>query len=185
MDLITLAELKAFLEIKTATTDHDALLSSLITGVSARIEKFLNRDLEKKARTKYFNAGRKNYYLPAYPIDLDSPITVVYDETLQVKDSDYYIWEDLGKIEFVLTTVCYRPKEIQITWTGGYASNSLPYDISLATTMQTAFIFRRRKDIGVSSISMPDGSLSVNVPVKLLPEVENMLKVHRASPGMR
>lgn len=185
MDLVTLADMKAFLEIPTAQTTHDALLSTLITRVSARIETFLNRNLEKKARSMYFNAGRKIYFLPAYPIDLASSLSVTYSGTVQTIDDDFFVWEELGKIEFYIETTRTEPKEIYIVWTGGYLVAGLPEDIVLAATMQTAFVFRRRKDIGVNSIALPDGSLSVNVPINLVPEVKSMLLSHRANPGMR
>jgi hypothetical protein len=52
----------------------------------------------------------------------------------------------------------------------------------MAVIMQTAFIFRRRKDIGLSSISLPDGSISVVAPTELLPEVKAVLKEYRRTP---
>lgn len=184
MLLAPLSNTKLFLEI-TATT-HDTLLSLLLAQISKRIETFLNRDLEKKARTLYFDAGRKMYFLPAYPIDSSAVLTVVNDTTTQVLNTDYYIWYDEGHIEFTSIPSYTRPKQIAITWTGGYTNTlAVPQDIQMATIMQVAFVFRRRKDIGLSSIQMPDGSLSVNAPTELLPEVKAVLKSYRKTPGMR
>lgn len=184
MLLASLSNTKLFLEI-TATT-YDTLLSLLLAQVSKRVETYLNRDLEKKARTIYYDAGRKLYFLSAYPIDSVLTLTVINDITTQVLNTDYYTWYDEGLIEFYAVPTQTRPKQITITWTGGYANTyAIPADIQMATIMQVAFVFRRRKDIGLASISMPDGSISVNAPTELLPEVKAVLKSYRKTPGMK
>jgi hypothetical protein len=57
--------------------------------------------------------------------------------------------------------------------------------MKLAVIMQVAFAFRKRREIGVSSISLPDGSMSMNVPLKLLSEVRDILKDYRKIPAVR
>jgi hypothetical protein len=183
MLLASLSNVKAFLE-KTDTA-HDDLLTLIITGISARIELYLNRNLEKIARTQYFDAGRRHYFLPAYPIDLTASLIVTLDEAVQTKDDDYYVWENDGLIEFYAAPDYVEPRQISIVWTGGYTAATMPSEIQYATMLQSAFIFRRRKDIGVSSISMPDGSLSVNNPTDLLPDVKSLLKSLRRKPSLR
>lgn len=184
MQLASLAGTKAFLEIEVST--HDTLLGTLLTQISKRVETFLNRDLEKLARTAYYNAGRKMFFLPAYPIDEALTLTVALDGTTLDKDDDYYVWPDSGCIEFYVTPAYTQPKGIVIAWTGGYADYStVPADIQMAVIMQTAFVFRRRRDIGLASISMPDGSIGVNAPTELLPEVKRVLKSYRRTPGVR
>ena len=182
MLLASLSNTKLFLEIQVAT--HDTLLSLLLAQISKRVETFLNRDLEKKARTVYYDAGRKLYFLSAYPIDSTAILTVIDETTTRIINSDYYVWYDEGLIDFYTIPTYNRPKQIAITWTGGYVNtNAVPGDIQLAVIMQTAFVFRRRKDIGLTSISMPDGSISVNAPTELLPEVKAVLKSYRKTPG--
>ena len=181
MNLVTLATVKAFLE-KTDLT-HDALLNSIITQYSKRAEKFCNRLFEKVARTRPYNAGRKDIFLPAYPIDLTAALTVVLDDSTLTVNDDYYVYEDSGWIEFFSTPSYIKPKQLSITWTGGYASDGVPDDLQYALMKQIVFVFRRRKDVGVSSVSLPDGSLSVSFPDDLLPEVKQILKSYRRTPG--
>ena len=184
MNLADLTDVKNFLEL--TKTEYDDLLNKLLSSYSARIETFLNRSLAKTARTETFNAGRKNFYLSAYPIDLTQPFTVVWETQTVTKDSDYYVWTDSGVVEFFWTPNWIKPQGIKITYTGGYNNlTDLPQPIQLATMMQVAFVFRRRKDIGLSSISMPDGSVSVNAPTKLLPEVVDILREYRRKPSER
>jgi len=185
MNLVTRATVKAFLEITTATTTYDSLIDSLITQYSKRAERFCNRLFEKTARTQKFNAGRKTIFLPAYPIDESSNLSVTIDDTVQTIDEDYYVYYDEGFIEFDTTPSYTTPLQITVTWTGGYDSESIPDDLQYAVMKQVAFVFRRRKDVGVSSVSLPDGSLAVNSPDDLLPEVRHILRNYRKTPGMR
>lgn len=189
MRIVSVKDLKVFLEIPTS--DYDELLTMVVGFVSSRIQTFLNRELKKQSRTIYRDAGRKRYFLPAYPIDTSETLTVTYDGTVQTVDDDYYVWSDEGIIEFDTETSYVDPKEVVIVWTGGYIEYGtglalyldVHEDIRFATILQSAFVFRRRKDIGISSMTMPDGSLSMAQTLKLLPEVKELLKPHRRTPG--
>ena len=184
MLLTSLADVKLFLE--KVDIAHDDLLTMIITKVSARIETYLNTTFEKIQRTKYFDAGRRYCYLPAFPIDLTAALTVLLDSAVQVKDVDYVVWENEGLIEFFFDTIYLQPKQIVVTWTGGYLTYSdLPEELQYAAVLQSAYMFRRRKDLGLSSVSMPDGSVSVNSPTDLLPDVKNILNSIRRRPTIR
>jgi hypothetical protein len=180
MNLVTLATVKAFLE-KTDVT-HDDLLTSLIVQYSKRIETYCNRLFEKVSRTQKFNAGRRDYFLPAYPIDT---ISVTVDGTVQTVDSDYFVYTDEGWVEFYSAPGYTEPQQVSITWVGGYAVADIPQDLQYAAMKQVAYVFRRRKDIGISSVSLPDGSMSISTPDDLLPEVKQILKSFKKAPGPR
>lgn len=184
MLLTSLTDVKLFLE-KT-DINQDDLLNLVILNVSARIERYLNRLFEKVERTQYFDAGRKYYSLPAYPIDLTAALTVTNSDVAQVVNSDYYVWDDVGAIEFYSEPSYSTPKQIKVIWTGGYATyDLLPQELQFATILQSAFVFRRRKDIGLNSVTMPDGSISVNSPTNLLPEVKQILNSLRRAGSVR
>jgi hypothetical protein len=118
MKLVSLPTLKTYLE--RTDTAQDPLLILLLETISKRIETHLNRELTKQARTEYFDAGRIRYFLPAYPLDLTQPFTVTYDGTAYTKDVDYHVWESDAMVEFVWKPAYNKPKQIAITWTGGY-----------------------------------------------------------------
>jgi len=193
MRLVSLIDLKTFLE-KTDST-HDDLLGLIIDRVSLTIENYLNRNLLKAARTAYFDAGRIYYYLPAFPIDETATLTVTHVTTVQTKDTDYFVRANDGVIEFQKSSIpSYTdPKELCIVWTGGYANagegNSecleIPVDIQDAASRQCAYNFRRRKDIGITSVSMPDGSVTKSpISTVLLPEVKDILRNYRKPAGI-
>lgn len=181
MKLISLSDLKSWLG--KADTAHDVELGLLIDQVSARIETALNRNLKKEQRVAYFNAGRRHYWVDAYPIDAIAAITVEVDGTAKTKDSDYYVWEEDGLVEFQTAPSLSKPKQVKITWTGGYLETTgvlaVPDDLKRACLMQTSFEFRQRDIIGLSSVNLLDTSISVFAPAKLLPEVDSIIVVYR------
>ena len=192
MRLISLTDLKSFLE-KTDTV-NDQLLSGIIERVSSVIEKYLNRYLLKATRTVSRNAGRRYYYLPAYPIDEVAILTVTYAGVAQTKDTQFFVRAVDGLIEFQQNSipVYTNPKEVVINWTGGYAASGesdtecldVDDDLKEAALRQSAYNFRRRRDIGVSSVSMPDGSISKSpIDSFLLPEVKGLLVNYRRPAG--
>jgi hypothetical protein len=181
INLITLDELKGFILEKT-NADADTLLTNIITYVSKRFETYLNRSLKKEARTEYFDAGHRIYYLSAFPIDTTT-FTVTLDSTVQTIDDNYYLWEDKGKLEFYVKTSYIKPKQLKVDYYGGYAEDSgildIPDDMKYACLLQCSFLYRRRKDIGLTSINLPDGSANVYTQ-GLLPEVKDVLNKYKA-----
>ena len=184
MKLTSIESLKLYLEKEDDT--HDELLDSIIDQVSARIETALNRELTKMERNQYFEGGKRYYYLCAYPIDITEPVVVEINGDIKTLDSDYYVWEKEGLIHFVYVTADNVPKNVNITWTGGYEEIygvlDVPYDLKRACLMESAFEFRRRFDGGLSGVSMQSGSISVNQPSSLLPEVIETIKSYRKYP---
>ncbi len=191
--LVSLANVKAYLDIDSSVTNFDSLINILIQTVSDRIQTFLNRQLTKTQRTQYFDAGKSKYYLAAYPLDTSVTFTVVLDDETQTVNDDYYIWSDEGLVEFDDVTSYIEPKQIYITYTGGYTASetvvggkttyvlSVPDATEFACLLQVAYMFRRRADIGLAGVSMPDGSISKMVS-GLLPEVKEILMMYRKFP---
>ena len=159
MKLISLDDLKAFLEITSST--QDSLLNLIITNISARIESFCNRKFTKTSRTSYYSCEKdtvvtKKCYLDAYPVDTLLPLTVTYSGSVQTVDTDYFIWPEPGCVEFYTVLPYVRPRDIKIDYYGGYDEIDgvleVPDDLKFACLIQCAFIFRRRKDIGLQNV---------------------------------
>lgn len=254
MKIVSIPMLKDYLE-KTDTA-QDSLLGMLLDMTSKRIETYLNRQLLKVARTQYFDAGRKLYFLSAYPIDLSAPFVVTYNGATYAKNTDYYVWDNESYVEFAWTPTYFHPRQVSITWTGGYTESPIsevtgtdrniyrciashiaagdnrpitgpsyescwilagttggtwtsgkqycdhsylsgaPDDLVMAVMMQCAYVFRKRKESGLASLSYPDGSKSwfdsgsSYRPIgrgvtSFLPEVEGVLKGYRKMPTDR
>lgn len=191
--LITLSELRTFLEIPQNNTDSDDFLVSMIIDISERIQTYLNRNLKKAYYRKYFNAGKRKYWVDAYPIDISAGITVTYADTVQTIDDDYYVWEDEGLVEFDFTTSFTEPKQVYIEWMGGFATTTtmvsgnsenillqdIPNDLKLACKLQAAYVYRRRKDIGLTAVNTHDGNYQVRGSMELIREVKSILSDYK------
>jgi hypothetical protein len=73
----------------------------------------------------------------------------------------------------------------KFSYTGGYltadgTSAHLRFpDLLLLCLIQSAFIYQRRAEIGLTGRSLEGGSVSLMAPIKLLPEVEDGLRAFR------
>jgi len=132
MSLCTRAQVKSFLEIASADTDHDAQLDMLIAGVSTQLARLAGRIsggaacLEKGSLVQYFSPPRRTaaLWLPAYPVVSISEIKeAMYegwsDATALTANTDYQI--DLGTGQ--LNRVGYwlpGMRTVKVTCIGGY-----------------------------------------------------------------
>ena len=184
--LISEEDLKLFLEEGTA--DFNDQFTQVITQVSAQIETFLNRKLKEEARTKYFSGGRRYYYVDAFPINTSPAPIVLEGDVTQLPNSDYYTFEEDGLFEFQYQTETWKPQMIKITWTGGYAADAdevlaVPDDLKQACLLQCAYTFKRRRDLGNSGASTPNGNVSYTGAIALLKGVKELLYPHRMPSG--
>jgi hypothetical protein len=180
MKLCSVRDVKLLLDKND--TDHDSLLDKMVDFVSSMLEGAMNgRLLKSQQRIKYFNPSGRIYLLPAFPVDTASPFTVEVDGTSQVVNDDVFLYEDTGIVEFPVDNVWSDPKDVKITWTGGYTEGTgsgilaVPDDLSFACVLQTSFLFRRRKDLGTSYILMPDGAASIPTKEGLLSSVQDIV----------
>jgi hypothetical protein len=133
-DLVTLAQLRAYLKKQTADTADDSLLESIITRVSADIAKKCNRTFAAASITEYHKGNGKNELLVRNPpvnsvtsihvdserawgadTQIDSGDIVISDEVpgLITLDDDYFDKENY--------------ENVRIIYNGGYTS--IPDDI--------------------------------------------------------
>lgn len=181
---ITVADVKTYLDGKSDSTD-DALLDMLVAAVSARVESFLSRNMVAASRTQKFNGGARRYVLDAYPIAASPAPVVTVDGLTMTVDLDYWVHPEQGYIEFLVAPAATKPRIVSITWTGGYAQDAtsklvdVPEDIKLAVMLQVAFMFKRRKELGLESVTMPNGTINTTSTAKLLQEVERILRAYR------
>lgn len=193
-DLINIKRVKSALD-KTDTT-HDSLLQLLVSSYTPVFENYLNRQFDKMSRTRIFNGGRRKYYLNALPLDpLVEPVVTVAT-VAQVKNTDYWVDFEAGLIEFKYEVEYAEPLEVSITYTGGYdlvddsddedfGTLAVPFPIKSACVLQVMHTFRRRNDLGLSFLSMPNGQLAANTSLGLLPIVEKLIRPYKLTAGMR
>jgi len=190
IQFVSVADLKALLEI--SDSDRDSLLTTIIQLTSAEMESYLNLQLKKQERTMKFNGGRTIYFLPAYPVDLTQDFTVTVAGAAMIKDSDYYVLDDIGIVRFIYSPLDFPPWAVSITWTGGYVESTgnekvlaVPDKLKKACLYQCRYEFTRRRDWGLQSESLPSGNVNIYKPADFLPDVKAILDSMRAFPTER
>lgn len=183
MNLTTLSQVKALLEL--AETDWNGLLEEVIAAVSGRAGAYCNRDFEQKERVEYHDGGGRYLYLKGLPVEeitfINGSDTWEWDEGSLVP-ADHYQLLNAGMVAYRFGTWPYGPKALKVTYTGGYPEDAVPADLEMAVRTQVAYDFKRRKDIGLESVSFPDGSIQKVSSGEFLSMVKRVLDRYRIRP---
>lgn len=202
MLLTTLGRVRELLKFKATDVSADPLLSRLIVEASASIESYIERSVEKVARTQDFDVenGQKRLWLPAFPIasvaSVYNDVDRVFPVNSLIAASDYVVYMSEGKIDLRNAFVTGGPLALRITYTGGIATdvNDLVLqapDLALATEMQVAYLFQRKNLFGATGANMQGGSVSLDkagtgLKDGIIPEARGILDRYRrfvGSPG--
>jgi hypothetical protein len=196
VNLTTLTKVKTLLEL--TETDWDGLINELIGAVSERCASYCNRDFENKSRVEYHDGGGRYLYLMGLPVV--GSITSIYGSDTwewasgDLINADDYFLHASGMVGYRYGAWPYGPKALKVTYTGGYNAfyegegsppegyNPPPDDLEMAARTQVAYDFNRRKDIGLESVSFPDGSIQKVNSGEFLPSVKAVLDRYRIRP---
>jgi len=183
VNLTTLSQVKALLEL--AETDWDGLLEELIAAISQRVGTYCNREFERQERVEYHDGGGRYLYLKCLPVTEIASVhgsdTWEWDESSLVP-ADHCQLLNAGMVAYRYGTWPYGPQALRVTYTGGYAEDAVPADLEMAVRTQAAYEFKRRKDIGLESVSFPDGSIQKVSSGEFLSMVKQVLDRYRIRP---
>lgn len=176
--LVTLEQLKEYLQITTGSGD-DALLASIINGISSRVHDYCQRNLLSKSYTQFYSGrGTETLMLAMAPV---TAVSKVCEDPLRVFGTDTEILranmiiEPCGRIKcFNGKTYWYRGNlNIKVVYTAGYSLAALPPSIALAVKefMAAAYWKAKNRRFDVQSESLGDKTinyLSVDMPPQVV-----------------
>ena len=195
--LAALADIKDRLGIAATDTDNDQTIGRIITGITSIFEQHCRRPLVITAAdvTEYLSGLGTRLQLNRYPVASITSLKIAIDYnfddvTALVADTEYRLLTGGS------TGILYRrgltwpmiDDSIQVVYRGGYCpagqtagegETALPADLREAAIEQSCFIFKRKDDIGLTSVSFDGGSIAKSSPMQLLPMVETILNRYR------
>ena len=122
-------------------------------------------------------------YTREYPI---ASVTSLHDDSDRTYGSDTliaaseYVWYRNGKIELDGGCFCRGLKNIKAVYNAGYSP--VPMDLQRLATEWVILSFKGLNRLGISSISSPDGSISIFYEF-LTPELKRILRKYRKPIG--
>lgn len=153
----------SYLQLEDVKPETEAQIERFVNVVDKRIENKTRRNqFESGSITEYHDGeGRKSFYTDEFPV---TAVASLYDDIERnytsgyLIDTDDYVWYADGRVELDGGTFSDGLKNIKITYTAGYST--IPADLVELATRWVAKIVLYRKNIGVSSISGADGSVT-------------------------
>ena len=143
--LTNLARVKQFALITDSASD--ALLNSIIAGVSSRMQSYLGRAIVQETITaeKHDGRDRDTLQLDAFPV-IVPPAVVVRSVGTVVEATTYEVDAARGHVVKVTDGAAGAwpagRRNLEVDYTAGYAA--VPEDLVLAATQQVVFLYQRR-----------------------------------------
>lgn len=185
MDLTTLARVKAL--AKDAGISNDAWYAQAISGISAAIEREIDRFVERKERTEKFVPNGRDTIFPLSGVPIVS-IADVKNAGDVIAASGYRFDPDTGLVEFLSAPADSWDGKLEIRYTGGLAvdtaalvaSGSGYLDLVLACEKEVLSLWQRRNQLAEQvSESIGGGSMTVTRSQPWLPETKAVLERYR------
>ena len=195
----TTARIKNLLDI--TSSGQDTVLERMIEATSQRIEQFIDRPLQKTARTEEYTIKPRQrvLFLRAYPLAAQSDIASIkvatnwdFAAATAVSSSDYHVDLDTGMLNFNFfpinnymgNNMASAPNAIQVTYTGGFESSegNIPTNypaIAWACETQVIAMWRRRDDPGRKTTKIGQYGAEFEGPLQFLPDVREALMPYR------
>ena len=119
--IITLAEMRAFLNIPTSQTGKDDLLIDLLDSYNTEMEEYLGVTLIDTTYTESYDGnGTSSMFLKHYPITSVTSLTL--DDTALTEDTDFYVYGDVGLIKLDSDVFTVDFKNVDIVYVAGHGA---------------------------------------------------------------
>lgn len=174
MGLVSLTKVKDQMEI--GDIRYDVYLKELIEDVSSDAQEYMDLRFDKVAQqTVYLDGGARQVYLPhanVSNVKVWSDPSKIFSTEM---DSSYFeVGSRRGVVRLIHGTFPRAAGSVKVQYDGGYEVDAVPFRRALIK--QIAYNFKRRNDLGLSSVTFPDGTINKMSIDEWLPDVEEILK---------
>lgn len=195
-NLITLKRHLLAASLQAGTT-YNTVIADLGKGVAKQFDKHCNRLFARAASgTDEFSADRGHWITRRYPIESVSAVDIRSDIVTgwvsQTVNNVITNRDDGAGLLFFGGQLGYAQAVVRVTYTGGYfietdegeatavpaGATAIPDDVTLAWKLQCREVWNKFDKLGAGISQAPDVS-TVLANLKLIPQVEAMLALHR------
>lgn len=191
--LTTVENVRLQLEIPLASVDADltAKLENLINAASQAIENFTKRKLVQSIHTEFGDGDRSTLYVTRqWPITQVNELWIdgsseFTDTSAQLASDQFAIVDDGAAVQLIKGRVfSFGNYNVKVIYQAGFATT--PSDLQFACDQYCEWLFRmqERRDIGRSSKSKGDESVSMSqaLPEHIQKLLEPYMRVEFANP---
>ena len=178
MALCSVSDVEQFLQIDLNSTVEASVTNTFIPYVDAAIKRYLGHDVEQATYTETFDGNeQQDIFLRHIPIASITSVTEDGNTLTQGNENDY-VYYDNGRLRrVVIRWSGIKPKNISVTYVGGYASNSIPEQIKFSSAraaarlLMTSLQISAKSDTGQISTHLADNTTTTNFDIALTERV--------------
>lgn len=184
--LVTLDEMKSFLEIPTGNTSFDDKVQILINACSESIANYCKRILVTNSNVEYRD-GRRNSILTLREFPINSVSEVAIDITSKFSGDETVVDADQYQIDNSKTALVFRSvlqngqRNIRVTYSSGYgtaAGDDLPWDLRYACMEYVKWLYKSDADDRVGTTSKGKAGETTSYIQNIPDHVQQLLSMY-------
>jgi hypothetical protein len=164
--ILSLEDVKGFLDIPQGDTDYDGKLESVVNALTTMFAVYTGRDTIMNSAIIEYTEGKGDdtLWLRNTPVvETTSSVIVWIDEDREYGDStliaraNYVVYLSTGKVVLDDEVFPVTPQSVKASYYGGWVT--LPADLRWAALEAAQWMWKRQKDgrVGVTSVSAQAG----------------------------
>jgi hypothetical protein len=178
MALCSVSDVEQFLQVDLNSTVEASVTNTFIPYVDAAIKRYVGYDIEQATYTEVFDgAEQQDIFLRHIPIASITSVTEDGSTLTEGNESDYVYYTNGRLRRIVVRWSGIKPKNVSVTYVGGYASNAIPEQIkqtsarAAARLIMTSLQISAKADTGEVSSHLADNTTTQSFDIPLTERV--------------
>jgi len=178
MALCSVGDVEQFLQVDLNSTVEASVTNTFIPYVDAAIKRYLGHDVEQATYTETFDGNeQQDLFLRHVPVASITSITEDGNALTEGNESDYVSYSNGRLRRIVIRWSGIKPKNISVTYVGGYEAADIPEQIkqtsarAAARLVMTSLQISAKADTGEVSSHLADNTTTQSFDIPLTERV--------------